>query len=146
MTLCYRTVGLFAGMLICSILGCGGGAAGPKIPEGPKGTAKATVTYDGKKITTGILSLDSGKGYVASAPASPDGTFQLKGPNGAEVPAGTYKVGITPPPAPTPKPGSTEMPGPAKIEGLPEKFYNAASSGVVVEIKAGKQDLEIVLK
>jgi hypothetical protein len=38
------------------------------------------------------------------------------------------------------------MPGPPKIEGLPEKFYNPASSGVVVEIKPGVQELDIILK
>jgi hypothetical protein len=128
-----------------SVTGCGG-AKGPKLPDGPKGTAKAKVSYDGKPITVGTLMLDSGKGYIAGAPASSDGTFVLKGPTGADIPAGTYKVGITPPPSPPPAAGSTEMPGPPKIEGLPEKFYNAQSSGVEVEIKAGKQDLDIILK
>lgn len=127
-------------------LGCGGGASGPKLPEGPKGTAKAKVSYDGKPITVGTLMLDSGKGYMAAAPVSSDGTFALKGPSGGEIPVGTYKVGITPPPAPAPPAGSTQMAPPPSIEGLPEKFYNPQSSGVEVEIKAGKQDVEIILK
>jgi hypothetical protein len=137
--------GLAAGMFFSSILGCGG-VSGPKAPEGPKGSAKATVVYDGKPIKVGTLVLDSGKGYMASAPASADGKFALKGPNGAEVPAGAYKVGITPPPAPIPALGASSMSPPAKIDGLPEKFYDPSSSGVSVEIKPGKQDLEIVLK
>jgi hypothetical protein len=129
----------------CAVLGCGG-ADGPKLPQGPKGSAKAKVTYEGKPITTGTLQLDSGKGYVAAATASPDGTFALKGVGGADIPAGKYKVGITPPPGPAPALGASEMPPPPKIEGLPEKFYSPGSSEVEVEIKEGKQDIEIILK
>ena len=130
---------------LCFLVGCGS-SAGPKLPEGPTGSAKAKVSYQGKAITTGTLSLDSGKGFVASAPASPDGTFALKGPTGEQVPAGSYKVGITPPPNPPPAAGATSMPPPPKIEGLPEKFYNSGTSGVTVEIKAGSQDLDIKLE
>jgi hypothetical protein len=146
MKLPHRWVALTAGVAFCFMLGCGGSSSGPKLPEGPKGSAKASVVHDGKPVTTGTLVLDSGKGYTASSPAGADGKFELKGPGGADIPVGTYKVGITPPPAPPPPAGATEMPGPPKIEGLPEKFYNPASSGVEVEIKTGKQDLEIILK
>ena len=146
MKLSRHVVALTAGMALCSLIGCGGGATAPKLPDGPKGSAKATVMHDGKPIKVGILVLDSGKGFIVSAPASADGTFALKGPTGAEVPAGTYKVGITPPPVAAPAAGATEMPGPPKIEGVPEKFYNSESSGVSVEIKAGSQNLEIILK
>ena len=127
------------------ITGCGS-PSGPKPPEGPKGSAKAKVSYEGKPITKGILILDSGKGYTASAPVKPDGTFDLKGPNGADVPAGTYKVAISPPPSPPPAAGASEMSPPPTIEGLPEKFYGTDTSGVTVEIKPGKQDLDIVLQ
>lgn len=137
----------FVLMVSCFLLGCGGGeTGGPQLPEGPKGSAKATVVYDGKPITTGTLILDSQSGYIASGVPGPDGTFELKGPKGAEVPTGKYLVGITPPPAPVPAPGATEMPGPPTIEGVPEKFYNGATSGVTVEIKEGSQQLEIVLE
>lgn len=131
-------------VLACSLtVGCGG-SSGPKLPDGPTGTATAKVTYDGKLITVGTLVLDSGQGYIASAPANPDGTFTLKGPKGEAIPAGTYKVGLTPPAAPDPGPG--KMPEPAKIDGLPAKFYNPQSSGNTVEIKAGKQELDILLR
>jgi hypothetical protein len=136
---------VIAGMTVSWIAGCGGDT-GPKLPDGPKGSAKAKVTCEGKQITVGTLLLDSGKGFTASAPAGKDGTFELKGPTGAQIPAGKYKVAITPPPAPAPAPGVVEMPAPQKIEGVAEKFYNAATSGVEVEIKAGSQDIEIILK
>lgn len=145
MTFLDQAAAMTAGMLICSVLGCGA-ATGPKLPEGPKGSAKATVVYDGKPIKVGTLLLDSGKGFIASAPVNAEGKFELKGPTGAEIPAGTYRVGISPPSAPLPAKGATEMSPPSTIEGLPEKFYNPSSSEVTVEIKAGKQDIEIVLK
>src|ERR1700712_1561147 len=115
------------GTLFCLTIGCSKGPTGPKAPEGPKASAIAKVICDGKPVTVGILCLDSGKGYIASASAGKDGRFELKGANGAEIPAGSYKVGITPPPVPPPAPNATQMPGPPAIEGVPEKFYNPSS-------------------
>ena len=132
-------------LTLASALGCGKNAP-PWSPAGPKGTVTGTVKCDGKPITVGTLLLDSGKGYIAGAVIKPDGTFELKGADGNSVPAGTYKVAVTPPPAPTPAAGATKMPEPAKIEGVPEKFYNALTSGVTVDVKEGVQKIEIVLQ
>jgi hypothetical protein len=67
-----------SGVFLGLILGCGSGDTPPQLPEGPKGSAKAKVSYEGKSISVGTLVLDSGQGYMASAPASADGTFTLK--------------------------------------------------------------------
>lgn len=141
-----RSMVLIAGISFLVVVGCGGTSDGPKLPEGPKGVVKAKVSCNGKPVTMGILLLDSGKGFAAAAPAGLDGTFELKGPEGAEIPAGTYKVAITPPNVPSPPPGATEMPPAASIEGVPSKFYGIETSGVKVEIKAGNQEIEIVLQ
>ena len=138
------TIAIVVGVAI-SVIGCGGGSSGPPAPTGPKGAVKAKVTCDGKPVTSGTLMLDNGKGFVASAKAASDGTFELKGPQGGEIPVGSYKVAISPDTV-APKPGATEMPGPPKLEGVPDKFYNVGTSGVAVEIKAGKQDVTIELK
>lgn len=140
-----KPASLVVAMLVISLVGCGGSSSGPPAPAGPKGTAKAKVTHDGKPVTKGILLLDNGNGFVASSKASPDGTFDLKGPQGNEIPAGVYKVAISPESTP-PAPGATEMPGPPKLEGVPEKFYSVGTSNVSVEIKTGAQDLTIELK
>lgn len=132
------------GLLFC--LGCFGADAQPPSPAGPKGTVTGKVTHEGKPVTTGLVTFDSGKGYVAGAPLKPDGTFELKGPDGNAVPVGKYNVGVSPPPAATPAAGSTTMPPPPKIEGVPEKFYNPQTSGVTVEIKEGQQNLDVVLQ
>lgn len=131
------------GLWLTCIAGCGG-ASGPKLPEGPRGSATAKVTYDGKFITVGTLVLDSGQGFIASGTANADGVFTLKGPQGDQIPAGSYKVGISPPASPEPPAG--QMPLPPAIEGLPAKFYAPSSSGVSVEVKAGKQELDIMLR
>jgi hypothetical protein len=132
-------------MALASALGCATDTRPPS-PPGPKGTVKGTVKYDGKLITTGTLLLDSGKGYIAGAVIKPDGSFELQGADGNAVPAGKYNVAVTPPPAAPPAAGATKMPEAARIEGVPEKFYNPQSSSVTVEIKEGEQTLDIVLQ
>lgn len=134
---------LSLGVCLIWIAGCGG-ASGPKLPEGPRGSATAKVTYDGKFITVGTLVLDSGQGFIASGTPNAEGVFTLKGPKGEEIPAGTYTVGISPPPAPEPAAG--QMPEPPKIDGVPAKFYVPSTSKVTVEVKAGKQQLDIMLR
>ncbi len=137
---------LMVALATVSMLGCGGGgASGPAAPKGPKGSAKVKVTHAGKPVTEGILMLDNGNGSVISGKAGADGSFTMNGPQGDSVPVGTYKVSISPETKP-PAPGATTMPGPPKIEGVPEKFYSAGTSGVTVEVKEGKQDLTIELK
>lgn len=138
----------FIGLLVATvaITGCGGeGANGPPAPTGPTGTVKGKLTCNGKPVTTGILSLDNGQGFSVGAPVKPDGSFELLGPTGSAVPAGTYKVGVTPPPVVSP-PGAATMPPPPSIEGVDPKFYAPGTSGVTVEIKSGAQDITIDLK
>ena len=134
----------FCTLLTLVLVGCGGGG-GPPAPTGPKGSVKGKVTYSGKPVTTGTLVVDNEKGFIASSPLGKDGTFELKGPQGASLPAGTYKVGVTPPPNTAP-PAAGQMPASPKIEGLPEKFYTPGGSGVTIEVKAGVQSLDIVLE
>jgi len=135
---------LTVAVFISSLVGCGGDS-GPPAPTGPKGSVKAKVTHDGKPVTKGTLMLDSGKGFVASGKAGADGAFELKGPQGDQIPVGVYQVAITPESTP-PVAGAAAMPGPPTLEGVPDKFYSTATSGVEVEVKAGQQDLAIELK
>jgi hypothetical protein len=146
MTKCVRSSAFLAiAILVSSAIGCSGGNNGPPAPAGPKGVVKAKVTCEGKPVTKGTLMLDSGKGFIASGKAGADGTFELKGPQGEEIPVGKYKVSIVPESTP-PAAGATAMPGPPKLEGVPDKFYSPVTSGVEVDIATGKQDLTIDLK
>ncbi|MES2791648.1 MAG: hypothetical protein V4719_18660 [Planctomycetota bacterium] len=140
----YLELMLFAGFSILGVSGCNSGGGLPEA-TGPEGSATGKVSYQGKPITAGTIVLDSGKGYLAMAPIKSDGTFELKGADGAVFPGGEYKVGVQPPAA-VPVPGATEMPKPPAIPGVPQKFYNTNSSGVTVKIEEGDQELNIVLK
>lgn len=135
-------------LVLTGIVGCGPASNGPTLPTGPKATVKGKVTHDGKPVTSGNLALDSGKGFALGAKINADGTFELIGQDGKDVPAGKYKVAVSPPPAAVaPVSGTaTKMPEAPKIEGLPEKFYDTGTSGVEVEIGAGAQDITIDLK
>ena len=142
-----RYVGLWTCVFVCVQLlsGCGTQSSGPPEPPGPKGTAKGTIRFKDKLITEGTIMLDSGKGSVAMSPISPDGTFELKGSNGAAFPAGKYKVGVVPADVP-PVPNATTMPERPTIPGVPVKFYSPGSSGVTITINEGDQKLDIVLE
>jgi len=128
------------------MVGCAPADKGPAEPAGAKATVTGKISHNGAALTKGTLNLDSGKGYMLGAKINPDGTFELMGPNGKDVIAGSYKVGVSPPPNPAPAPGAKEMPPRPSIEGVPEKFYNPNTSGVTVEIKEGKQEIAIDLK
>lgn len=140
----HKLVVLTIGTACLVLSGCGSSDGLPE-PAGPKASVKGKLTYAGKPVTTGTLLLDSGKGFAVAAPVNPDGTFELKGTKGTEFPAGTYTVGISPP-NPTTTPVAGGMAPRPIIEGIPVKFYTASTSGVKVEVAAGKQDLNIDLK
>ena len=135
---------VFVGIGICAWFGCGGGSDGPPLPAGPVATVKGTLTCQGKPVTSGVLQLEAGQGYLVSSVVGSGGAFELQGPRGASIPVGKYKVWVTPP-RPEVKPGDLNSPV-VKIEGVPAKFYSPKTSGVSVEINAGPQDLTIELK
>lgn len=116
--------------LIFSLVGIGGCNRGGDLPEanGPEGSATGKISYQGKSITAGTVMLDSGKGYLAMAPIKPDGTFELKGADGAVFPGGEYKVAVTPPPT-APVPGATEMPKPQRSRAFRKNFTTRTPAG-----------------
>ena len=67
------------------------------------------MTHNGTPLTKGTITFDSEKGFFATGTVNADGTFELQGPNGPNIPAGTYKVGVSPPPTPPPAAGATEI-------------------------------------
>ena len=135
-------------LMVAGLFGCGPASNGPTLPTGPKATVKGKVTHEGKPVTSGNLALDSGKGFALGAKINADGTFELIGQDGKDVPAGKYKVAVSPPTAaPAQFTGpDAKMPEAPKIEGVPAKFYETSTSGVEIEIGAGAQDITIDLK
>lgn len=120
------TVGLLA-----AITGCDLGSAVAK------GTGK--VTYKGTPITAGevnFFSKEKGVGGVTKIETS--GVFTL--PEG--LTPGQYAVYVTPPVTPPPPPGT---PVPTTPSPIPLKARDPATSGVVVALQGGSNEVNVEL-
>ena len=109
----------------------------------PAGTVEGTVTYRDKAFTDGDVNfVMPAKGVAAIGKIDPTGKYAIDTP----LEAGTYMVYLTPPQMSAeegPKPG-----GAAKkmSTGIPKKFREAATSGISVTVKEGKQVIPIEMK
>lgn len=72
--------GLFLVALSGLFAGCGGG----------KGGLNGKVSYDGKPMTKGQVSLQAPDGTIHAGDISPDGTYKIDG-----IPSGTVKLAVT---------------------------------------------------
>jgi hypothetical protein len=75
----FRT-GLFLVALTGLFAGCGGG----------KGGLNGKVTFDGKPMTKGQVSLQAPDGTLHAGDIAPDGTYKIDG-----IPSGTVKLAVT---------------------------------------------------
>ena len=123
-------------VLVFAALGASGCGSGEK----PTGTVAGKVTYKGSPVTAGNVNLLSKTGAAAIAKIDATGGFKVDGP----IEAGEYKVYATPP-LPEPQPPGTKQTGPPKFD-LPTKFRDPTSSGVVVTVKAGANDIPVEFK
>jgi hypothetical protein len=109
--------------------GCGSSSAEP--PTGATVPVKGVVTYKGKPLTRGTVVFEPDSGREAHGGIQPDGSFVLTtfvADDGAMP--GTHRVAVTGLPK----------------NVLPLKFQNVGSSGVEMEVAAGKADYAIDLK
>jgi hypothetical protein len=72
--------GLFLVCLTGLVAGCGGG----------KGGLTGKVTFDGKPMTKGQVSLQAPDGTLHAGDISPDGTYKIDA-----IPSGTVKLAVT---------------------------------------------------
>ncbi len=132
-----------AGLLALLALapGCGPGV----------GTAAGKVTYQGKPVVWGSVTLKAADGSMHQIGINPDGTYRLD-----RVPVGVAQVGVS---SPDPKPSARlkaraaggddprVRPGPAPPPGawfpLPEKYADPATSGVTVQVGGGPVDINL---
>lgn len=117
------------------------------------------VTYKGKPVTSGVVTILDGGSAPKAGAIQPDGTFRVSG-----VRLGTYKVAVSSPPPPGSEPARRPAGGrdadddkvptavaPASPEviktwvALPEKYGDPAKSDLTVDVKAG-QSLDIDLQ
>ncbi|MBN9118790.1 MAG: hypothetical protein J0I06_06465 [Planctomycetes bacterium] len=104
----------------------------------PVGTVSGKVVRKGEPVTTGSANLYlKAKGIGATAPLDAAGRFTIPDP----IEVGIYDVYISPPQSP----GT----GIAVAKGgtpVPTKYWQAETSGLTAEVKAGANELLIELK
>jgi len=125
----------FSLALTCLVLaGCGGSGDAT-----PSGTLTGKVTLNGQPFSEGQVSVYSPeRGIGASAPLDAQGQFTI----GERLPAGTYGVAVVPPPEPPPQ-DENPASAPPVTSNIPQKYRDHQTSGITVEIKEGKNELEI---
>jgi len=122
-----------AALALASLLaiGCEGGK--------PTGTVAGTVKYKGAPLADGDVNFIGKNGAAAVAKIDSSGSFKLEG----ALDADEYRVYFSSPPPEPAAPGA--RPAKAKAD-LPAKFKDPASSGVVVPIKSGKNEVTVEFK
>lgn len=114
------------------------GGCGPGTPVAADAVTGA-VTYNGKPVADGTLSLRSAGGAAAAGKIEA-GHFAVAGP----LPPGEYQAFVTPP-RPEPQPPGKAVTKAAPLP-LPPRFRDPTTSGVVVTLKSGKNELPVEFK
>ena len=107
-------------------------AAGCSRSPFPMAEVSGKVTLDAKPLSGGTVMFVPEKGFAAAGTLQPDGTFRLisgRPGNGAVI--GSHKVAV--------------MPADPLDARIPIMFRNAGTSGLSVEVKAGKNSFEFDL-
>ncbi len=136
--------GTLAALVCCSLVlvGCGGGAGKAK----PTGSVTGKVTLNGTPLANGTVVFFAAKaGDTAAGVLKSDGSYSLMYMKGFSVPAGDYRVAVTPGTPDTTAPDPTDlMKAPEKYEvkpsDIPEKFRNPDTSGLIAVVKEGSNN------
>lgn len=108
------------------------------------------VTYQGKPVVYGTVTVMAADGSIHQIGINPDGTYSID-----RVPVGPATVSVSSPdPAPSarakqlgesdsrPRPGPPAVPAGAWFP-LPAKFANPATSGLTLQVGSGSADLDL---
>ncbi|HEY1191646.1 MAG TPA: hypothetical protein VGE74_28695 [Gemmata sp.] len=126
----------WGGLLFVFAATVAGGCSGDK----PSGSVSGVVKYKGSPLAAGEVNFISKTGAAASAKIDANGQFKVANP----MPVGEYRAYVAPP-IPEPQAPGTKVTAAPKFE-LPAKFRDPSSSGVVVEVKSGTNDIPIEFK
>lgn len=136
-------IAAFASLTVVLLAGCSGGGSGNNRPTG---SVSGKVTLSGQPVTGGAVHFTSTK--IASeafgADLSSTGDFKV----GANIPAGSYKVTLSPPPVgPSIGPDGQMRPADPKAtqNAVPAKYRTPEKSDKTVEVKTGSNTLTIEL-
>jgi len=121
--------------MVCC-LGCGAGDKNPRY----KITGK--VTYQGQPVEEGTVTFeDPATGQVNSSPLGSGGAYAL------ELPAGDYKVSVSPPLVEAKSTADTPPDMvPKKVNNIPKKYWVQETSGLSAEVAKDQRTLDFDLK
>ena len=135
MTIRVRPTRLAAALVLAlGLNGCGPGTA----------AVAGKVTYQGKPVVWGSVSLQAADGSMHQIGLNADGTFRLDA-----VPVGPARVGVSSPdPKPSPRAiAAGETAGPQLPPGawfpLPAKFADPSTSGLTLRVGGGPGDIDL---
>jgi hypothetical protein len=123
-------------VLAVTLLGCGDGSV--KLPTAP---VVGKVTYQGKPLGMGRMIFFHPSGQAAAADLTPAGTFSLIAYQGKNQ-VGIECFGPERPGAPS---GRRPLLVPPKSL-IPARYVEPATSGLTLDVKAGNNEAEFVLK
>lgn len=136
--------GLLLGLLLLPLaIGCGGQA---------KGTVSGKVTYQGRPLSSGIVSFVPESGAPHYADIQSDGSYRM-----VNAPVGPVKIGVQSKPKQSASPSARMPRNPqdyGKLEAdmnqkesiLPDQYTDPNKSGLTYTVKKGKQPFDIELK
>jgi len=123
-------------LVILLLLGC---SAGDKMPR-YRVTGK--VTFQGQPVEEGQITFeDPSTGQVNSAPLGSGGTYTT------ELPAGDYRVSVSPPLVE--KPSTADTPPdmvPKNVANIPKKYWVIESSKLAAQVAKDKKSFDFELK
>jgi hypothetical protein len=128
-----------AAILCLAVAGCGGKS---------RGMVAGKVTCDGQPVAEGqVVFCDPEDGFYVTQRLGPDGTYNVRTPNGPGLPTGKWEVAIAPPRVDPPRPGEPP-PVIRDYPNIPLRYRDPKTSGFSIEVREsnGPYDFEIKRK
>jgi hypothetical protein len=126
-------VAIILAVLLPWATGCGNSS------NTPTGRVRGRVTYEGEPVEEGAVSLYSGEfGSGASGVIGRDGTYTISDP----LRTGEYTVSVFPPSEPPPQDAIPVASG-RVCDNIPEKYRDPQKSGLMIDVKEGKNIFDI---
>ena len=132
-----RLVSLSSLLALAGLEGCG--KTGPVIAP-----VSGTVSLDGARLTSGVVSFASSSGSVSSANLGPEGRFRLVSQYGNGIPLGGYVVTVLPENS-APREADMQSNQPQRASKIPTRYQYCERSGLTAEVKPGENEFQFAL-